>query len=205
MITTSILLAIALLALLRHRLDAAGERALIARVASKDEQAFATLYDQYAGLLFSVVLSIVKKQEEAEEVLQEVFLQIWSKASTFDTSRENVYAWLTALARNRAIDRIRSRAYRDTQQEVAEALPDVSGSEETGTALDAMIMMEQAGRVRQALQEIPSEQRELIEMAYFEGYTQSPLAENRNLPLGTVKTRMRQGMKKLCVLLEGTV
>lgn len=203
MIVVGVLLALALLTVLRHRLDSAGERALITRIAGKDEQAFATLYDQYARLLFSVVLSIVKKQEDAEEVLQEVFLQIWNRASTFDTARENVYAWLTALARNRAIDRIRSRAYRNTQQEVGEVFLDVSGLEETGTALDAMVMMEQADEVRQALKEIPSEQRELIEMAYFEGHSQSQLAERLNLPLGTVKTRMRQGMKKLCGLLEG--
>lgn len=196
-----IFLAVVLLAALARRLDAAGERALMARIARRDKQAFGTLYDRYATLLFSVVLSIVKKREEAEDVLQEVFLQIWNKAPSFDTTRENVYGWLTALARNRAIDRLRSRAYRDTQQEVAETIPEATGLKDVETALDVMIVMEQAERIRQGLQEIPDEQRALIEMAYFEGDSQSQLAEKFQLPIGTVKTRMRQGMKKLYALL----
>lgn len=187
-----------------RRLDATAEKALLARIVNGDQQALSDLYDQYAALLYSVVIAVVKKQEEAEDLLQEIFLLIWKKSATFDTSRDNVYAWLTTLARNRAIDRTRSKAFRSAQKEVAEPIPEITPSA-MDNPLDAAIMQERAGQVQAAMQQIPAEQREVILLAYFEGYSQSQMAEHLGLPLGTVKTRVRQGMKKLSELLAGRV
>jgi len=184
------------------RLDTLIEKALIARISDGDQQALAVLYDQYVALLYSVVIAIIKKREEAEDLMQEIFLLIWKKASTFDTSRDNVYAWLTTMARNRAIDRTRSKAFRTAQQEVAEPIPEITASA-MENPLDAVIMQERADQVQEAMQQIPAAPREVILLAYFEGCSQSQMAEQLNLPLGTIKTRVRQGMKKFSELLGG--
>lgn len=184
-----------------QKLTASDEGELLERVARKDQKAFEELYDLYAKLVYSLIASIVKKQEEAEDVLQEVFVQVWERAISFRGTRGNVYSWLVALARNRAIDRIRSKDYR--KQNLTETELDPDSMTLTGEAgpLDALVARERATLVKQALQQIPQEQRQVIEIAYFGGYSQSEIAEQLSIPLGTVKTRMRQGMKKLHTLL----
>lgn len=170
---------------------------LIDRIANKDRKAIAELYDRYAKLIYSLIFKIVKKKDDTEEVMQEVFLQIWEKAPSFDANKGNVYVWIVTMTRNKSIDRLRSKRYKQDKlnsdiEPFTLFLPSADAD-----ALDQAVASEQAVRLQQALTELPDNQRELLEQSYFEGYSQSELAERHNLPLGTVKTRMRSGLKKL--------
>ena len=188
---------------LLNRSNALDEIDLIRRIIQRDEKALGALYDRYAKLLFSFILSVVKKQEEAEDVLQELFVQIWEKASSFDVNRGNVYTWLFTLARNRAIDRLRSKQHRAEGRSDPDFQIELIPNPLDPSPFDAVVMREQAETVRTALQNIPQDQREVIQIAYFGGLSQSEIAASLNVPLGTVKTRMRQGMKKLLNQLRG--
>lgn len=166
-------------------------------IAGGDEHALSALYDRYRLILFGLILRILHSQQEAEDVLQEVFLQVWRRASSFDETRGRPFTWLVTLARSRAIDRLRSLGSRErTAQEAARAVPD-----SISDAADDAVKSEQGEIVREALRELPEEQRRTLLLAYFEGLTQSEIAERLNTPLGTVKTRMRSGMMKLRELL----
>jgi RNA polymerase sigma-70 factor, ECF subfamily len=170
---------------------------LLRQIAGGDEPALGALYDRYRLILFGLILRILHSQPEAEDVLQEVFLQVWRKASDFDEARGRPFTWLVTLARSRAIDRLRSLGSRDrTAQEAARDVPDSISS-----AADDAVKSEQAEIVRRALQELPEEQRRTLLLAYFEGLTQSEISERLNTPLGTIKTRMRSGMIRLRELL----
>lgn len=192
-----------LLAFLRAmvpRLKHADEVALLRRVAQKDAQALQQLYDQYARLVYSLVYRIVGKQEDAEDLLQEVFLLVWEKAKYFDESKGNVYSWLVALSRNRAIDKTRSeKNLRTKSRKLTAESQVIESSVHTlqKTPLDAAVMSQRAALVEEAMHDISEEQREVIMLAYFGGLSQSEIAQELELPLGTVKTRIRQGMLKL--------
>lgn len=166
-------------------------------IARGDEQALAALYDRYKSILFGLILRILHSREEAEDVLQEVFLQVWRRAGDFDEARGRAFTWLVTLARSRAIDRLRSLASRERTTE--EATRDVADNI-SDASLDA-IKSEQSEIVRGALSQLPEEQRRTLLLAYFEGLTQSEIAEALKTPLGTVKTRMRSGMIRLRELL----
>lgn len=197
---------VVLLSVLRamvRRLSHEEERDLMARVTQKDSDALATLYDQYSTLVFSLVLRIVKDKQEAEDLLQEIFLQVWDKAATFDSRRGNLYAWLMTLSRNRSIDRIRrNKGTRTRQQKLSEERMAVIPDDSEATPLEAVVGFERANMVRDALQQIPQEQCEVLLLAYFSGLSQSEIASQLQLPLGTVKTRTRQGMTKLQTILK---
>ena len=166
---------------------------LLRAIARGDEEAIAALYDRYRLILFGLILRILHSQPEAEDVLQEVFLQVWRRASDFDEKRGRPFTWLVTLARSRAIDRLRSLGSRDrTATEAARAAPD-----NISDAADDAVKSEQGEIVRRALKELPEEQRRALMLAYFEGLTQSEIAARLNSPLGTVKTRMRSGMIRL--------
>ncbi len=170
---------------------------ILRAVAGGDEQALGQLYDRYRLILFGLILRILRSQPEAEDVLQEVFLQVWRRASSFDEARGRPFTWLVTLARSRAIDRLRSlgsreRAGEEAAREVTDSISDA--------ARDA-VKSEQAETVRRALSELPEEQRRTLVLAYFEGLTQTEIAERLRTPLGTIKTRMRSGMIKLRELL----
>lgn len=168
------------------------------RIKARDADALEELYELYKRLLFGMVLSIVKKREAAEDVLQEIFVKIWNKADSFDENRGNVYSWIVTLTRNKAIDHIRSKGYK-TQKKAS-----VSIHKEFFTLegdkfdpLETTIFSDRAELVKKALQEIPDSQRQVIKIAYYQGMTQSEIAEHLDIPLGTVKTRTRQGLIKL--------
>lgn len=166
-------------------------------IAGGDEQSLSTLYTRYKLILFSLILRIVHSQAEAEDILQEVFLQVWRKASDFDEARGRPFTWLVTLARSRAIDRLRALDSRD--RTATEAARDVTDS--ISDASDDAVKSEQGEIVRGALAELPEEQRRILVLAYFEGLTQSEIAARLTTPLGTVKTRMRAGMIRLRELL----
>ncbi len=171
--------------------------ALLNAIARGDEEALASLYDRYRLILFGLIQRILHSRPEAEDVLQEVFLQVWQKAADFDQARGRPFTWLVTLARSRAIDRLRSLGARDR-------LATASAREETEEVADAVtdaILSERGKVVRDALRELPEEQQQVLLLAYFDGFTQSEIAERLGSPLGTVKTRMRSGMIKLRELL----
>ena len=171
--------------------DARADIALLGRVIARDGRAIGELYDRHSRLLYGLILRILRNRSEAEEVLQEVFVQVWTRADTYNVELGAPVAWLVRIARNRAIDQIRSNSVR---ARTAEATPPPTPVE---TPEARAVMSEQQRAVARALGTLPLEQRELIEHAYFQGLTQSELAERFNLPLGTVKTRVRTGMMTL--------
>lgn len=170
---------------------------LLHAIARGDEVALARLYDSYRVILFGLMLRILHSRQEAEDVLQDVFLQVWNRAADFDEARGRPFTWLVTLARSRAIDRLRSLGSRErvAQNAAREVI------EESSDAMEDAIRAEEGRVVRHALQELPEDQRHALELAYFEGLTQSEIASQLETPLGTVKTRMRSGMTKLRELL----
>lgn len=179
-------------------LGADEEAELMKRIKAKDEQALAELYDLYNHLLYGMIISIVKKREEAEDVLQEVFIKVWEKASTFNDDRGNVYSWLVTLTRNKAIDRIRSKDYK-TQKKATQDVdaPEFFLEGNKFDPLETTIFSDRSELVKKALGEIPESQSEVLKIAYYRGLTQREISDQLDIPLGTVKTRMREGMIKL--------
>ncbi|MEA2205453.1 MAG: hypothetical protein QOE77_2229 [Blastocatellia bacterium] len=169
---------------------------LLRAVARGDEGALAQVYDRYRLILFGLIVRILHSREEAEDVLQEVFLQVWRRAKDFDEARGRAFTWLVTVARSRALDRLRSLGAR---ARLAEAAPPI---EYIGDAAADVFQSEQAEVIRRALAQIPVDQRQALFLGYFEGLTQSEIAARLGAPLGTVKTRMRTGMTKLRELLQ---
>lgn len=186
--------------------DANEEIELMKRIKSRDAKALAELYDGYNRLLFGMILSIVKSRTEAEDILQEVFINIWQKADMFNENRGNVFSWIVTLTRNRAIDRIRSKGYKNQQKTSASIdNPAIKLKGDHYDPLETTIFSDRAKLVKKALQEIPEKQSKVLKIAYYKGLTQSEISEHLKIPLGTVKTRMRQGMLKLKDILEANI
>lgn len=178
--------------------NADDEIELMKRIQARDADALEELYDLYDRLLFGMVISIVKKREEAEDLLQEIFVKIWNKADSFNPDRGNVYSWIVTLARNKAIDRIRSKGYKtQKKQSVSIHEPLFSLEGDKHDPMETTIFSDRAELVKKALEEIPEKQSEVIKIAYYRGMTQTEIADHLDIPLGTVKTRTRQGMMKL--------
>jgi RNA polymerase sigma-70 factor, ECF subfamily len=166
---------------------------LLKAIVQRDETALAELYDRYRVILFSLLVRILNSREEAEDVLQEVFLQVWRRAADFDENRGRPFTWLVTLTRSRGIDRLRSLAARERVAVAGAREP----SEEVSDAVADAFRSEQRGLVTAALAQLPEEQKHVLVLAYFEGLTQSEIAAKLGAPLGTVKTRMRTGLIKL--------
>jgi len=176
---------------------------LVRATARGDERAYASLYDRYSPILFGLLLRILHSRAEAEDVLQEVFLQVWQQARSFDQSRGRAFTWLVTLARSRAIDRLRAVDSREraARRSAEEGVPEGATAGEPADA--AAERSEQAEVVRAALAELPEEQRKTLLLAYLDGMSQSEIAAKTGQPLGTVKTRTRAGLKRLGDLLRG--
>jgi RNA polymerase sigma-70 factor (ECF subfamily) len=173
--------------------------ALLKAIGGKDEKALSQLYDRYRVVLFGLLVRILNNREEAEDVLQELFLQVWHRAGDYDPNRGRPFTWLVTLARSRAIDRLRSVASRE--RVATESAREVV--EEVSDAVADAVRSEQRGIVTSALSQLPEEQQRALVLAYFDGLTQSEIADRLGAPLGTVKTRMRAGMMKLREVLGG--
>ena len=172
---------------------------LLRAIAARDEAALAQLYDRYRVILFGLLMRILNSREEAEDVLQEVFLQVWRRAADFDETRGRPFTWLVTLARSRGIDRLRTLAARE-RVAVAGARDE---AEVVSDAASDAFRSEQRDVVNSALAQLPDEQKQLLLLAYFDGLSQSEIAARVGAPLGPVKTRMRTGMLKLRELLKG--
>jgi RNA polymerase sigma-70 factor (ECF subfamily) len=167
---------------------------LVGRLASGDMDAAGELYDRHAGKVLALARRILHDDGDAEDVVQEVFSQAWRTATRYEAGRGTVAGWLLMIARTRAIDRLRARQSRpDTTGEVLlEVMPGT-----TMAPSDQAIANEQYARVRQGLVALPAEQRTALELAYFEGLSQSEIAERLAAPLGTIKTRIRTALTTL--------
>jgi RNA polymerase sigma-70 factor (ECF subfamily) len=173
---------------------------LVARAAGGDERAIGQLYDRYGAVLYAVAYRIVGQRADAEEVVLDAFAQAWREAPRFEAGRGSVAGWLTMIARSRALDLVRARTRRDRMTASAAAeRPNTSPamSEFRPDPAKALDHDERRRQVTQALQTLSPPQRQAIELAYFEGLSQSEIAERLQEPLGTVKTRVRLGMQKL--------
>ena len=173
------------------------EIALLQRVATGDRLAFAELYDRFSGVLFSTAYRVLNNQQAAEDVLQDVFVQIWEKAPLYDPSRGKPMTWAVTLTRNKAIDRLRSTQRRSRLQDDVQRESETFEQFDDRSSFDAVVSGERGELVRDALQKLSQDQREAIELAFFSSLTQNEIAERLGEPLGTVKARIRRGMMKL--------
>jgi len=169
------------------------DAALIACLRAGDQSAMADLYDRYAGVVYGVALRVLANTTAAEDVVQEVFLQLWRNPQAFNADRGRLAPWLAVIARNRAIDALRKRRPEtDVEDVVISVEPDLVAEATRGRAME---------KVRGALAVMPSPQRSALEMAFFEGLTHSEIAAKTGEPLGTIKTRIRTGLlalRKVC-------
>ncbi len=175
----------------------AAETALVGRLRDRDQSAMTEFYDRYSAALYGVINRIVKDEEEAEDVLQEALVKIWHSMSSYDTTRGRLFTWVVNISRNLAIDKIRSRQHRvgsrtqgldDSPAAQRQAAPDTFRPEHVG--------------LQEITRKLVPEQRQIIDLLYFGGFTQSEAAEELNLPLGTVKTRARTALKVLAKLIR---
>lgn len=169
---------------------------------SGDERGFSAFYQRFAPGLFSMINAILHDQKEAEDVLQEAFVQMWKKTSTYDAGRSSLFTWAVMIARNKAIDRLRSRQRRNRLVEAASEENISSPADSAEQANDILTWAEECRRVREALKQIPEAQREAIALAFFSGLTQAEISDKLGAPLGTIKARIRRGMIALRDLLR---
>jgi RNA polymerase sigma-70 factor, ECF subfamily len=174
------------------------DQEMIARIGRRDQAAFSALYDRLSGPLYSLAMKMLGDPAEAQDALQEVFLQIWSRAGTYDPEQSSVFSWTVLLTRSRVIDRLRARGRRSrvvvTSTEDAPIAADASTVE---SAADTAEKNDEAVHVRYVLNNLPSEQRKVIELAFFEHLSHHEIAARLGQPLGTVKARIRRGLLKL--------
>ena len=168
----------------------------MAAVRAGNQEAMGQIYDRYSAVVYAVALRVLGDAAAAEDVLQEIFMQLWRNPSAFDASRGSLAPWLAVIARNRALDALRKRK---PQTEIDETTVSV----EPDLAADAD-RMRVAEKVRSTLKQMPAAQRGALEMAYFEGYSHSEISQKTGEPLGTVKTRIRSGLIMLRKAVETT-
>jgi RNA polymerase sigma-70 factor (ECF subfamily) len=177
----------------------AADQALLARVAGGDAAALRTLYDVCAGRAMSIAYRVLASRSEAEEVVQETFVQVWRQAASYDASRGGAMAWIATIVRSRALDRLRSRAA--SERAVARSEDDPDAQPTAPAPAEVAAQRELRAQVMAALAALPVEQRSAIELAYYEGLSHSEIAARLGDPLGTVKTRVRLGLAKLASVL----
>jgi RNA polymerase sigma-70 factor (ECF subfamily) len=178
------------------------EIALLRRVAQGDRVGFEELYDRFSGVLFSTAYRVLNNQEAAEDVLQDVFVQIWEKAPLYDPARGKPMTWAVTLTRNKAIDRLRSTQRRSRLQDDVQRESETFEQFDDRSSFDALASGETSKMVREAIQKLSKDQREAIELAFFSSLTQTEISERLKEPLGTIKARIRRGMIRLRDLLN---
>jgi RNA polymerase sigma-70 factor (ECF subfamily) len=175
---------------------AISEEELVARLRVSENAAITQLYDMYSAALYGVILRIVKDEEIAADVLQECFVKIWTSFSAYDSAKGKLFTWLINIARNLAIDKIRSRQYR-----VGSKMQGLDNSQIRYAAQEYGFRPEHIG-LKELTEKLNPDQKKVIDMMYFDGFTQSEVAEHLEIPLGTVKTRARAAIKFLGKLLK---
>ena len=169
---------------------------LAERIAAGDAAALRRAYDEHAGRVLALALRIVRSKEEAEDVVQDTFLEVWRRASDYDVSRGELSSWIMSMARSRSIDKVRRARVRTRYAQTSEAPAPLE------TPADQAAASEDGAKIRGVLATLPVEQRLALELAYFDGLTQQQISERTGTPLGTVKTRLRLALEKLSTQLE---
>jgi RNA polymerase sigma-70 factor (ECF subfamily) len=175
---------------------------LLRQIAAGDRASFAEFYDRHSTLMYSVACKVLNDSNEAQDVLQEACLQIWEKAAKFDPNLGKASSWVAILVRNKSVDRIRNSQRRSRLAEEAGAEQGAAANV-SDTTNETIYGHEKAGLIQTAILELPVEQRQAIELAYFSGLTQDEISKKLNQPLGTIKARIRRGLLKLRDQLEG--
>jgi RNA polymerase sigma-70 factor (ECF subfamily) len=176
------------------------EPSLVKRIAQQDQIALSELYDRYARLLYAVAFKSLRSVEESEEVVLDLFSQVWRTADRYDATKGRVDAWLLMMTRSRILDRLRSKQ-RSTKIEAASVQAEIQSVRASVDPEENLLISERRAYVSAALSQLPSEQRQVIELAYFGGFSHSEIAAQTGLSLGTVKTRIRLGLNKLRIAL----
>ncbi|HLG41338.1 MAG TPA: sigma-70 family RNA polymerase sigma factor [Chitinophagaceae bacterium] len=172
------------------------ESELVASLQQRNEKAFSYLYDNYSGALYGAINSIVTNTETANDVLQDVFINIWKKIESYDPTKGRLFTWMLNVARNAAIDKIRSRGFRDSikNQPLSEHVDNNAGSSVNPSVSDVGL--------KKMISALKEEQRVLIDLSYFQGFTHEEIARAMDMPLGTVKTRIRTALTQLRTLIK---
>ena len=172
------------------------EQELVALLKEQNNDAFNYLYDHYSGALFTIINQIVPDKDTASDVLQEVFVNVWRKISTYDETKGRLFTWMLNIARNAAIDKVRSKGYRNNQrtQTIAEG-------ENAGVAMSSNPIVNDVG-LKKVLTTLNEEYRKLIDLSYFQGFTHEEIAKMLGIPLGTVKTRIRTAISQLRTMIR---
>jgi len=173
------------------------DRHLLRRIAAGDREAFRQLFGRYAPTAMALARRVVRQPQLAEETVQEAFLSVWRNPRGYDPARGTVRAWLMSAVHHRAVDGVRREEAQRRRAEDVLSLPDLAPEDPAQSAVDAVGLPQERAAVRTALQELPPEQRQVIELMYFSGRSQSRIAEDLGLPLGTVKSRTLLGMRRL--------
>lgn len=168
------------------------ETELIALLQSKDEQAFNYLYDNYSGALYGVIWKVLSIEELANDILQEVFVKIWKNIGQYDSSKGRLYTWMLNIARNMAIDTLRSKRYQQDQK-----TSDIDNSININDSRRSSVHNTDTLGLQKSVMNLKPEFRTLIDLAYFQGYTQEEISKSLGIPLGTVKTRLRNAILEL--------
>ncbi len=179
--------------------------AMLMRLVQKgDEHALSMLYQNHSALIYSLALSVVRNKADAEEVTLDVFTKVWQKAKMFDSRRGSVLAWMVTMTRRLAIDRTRSKHFKAAAKgvDIEGVAEEQLGSASVAAATDRVTQNLQAEEVMNALQQLESQYREVIELSYFEGLSHAKIANHLDTPLGTVKSRLRDGLKQLRKILD---
>ena len=172
------------------------EQELVALLKEQNNDAFNYLYDHYSGALFTIINQIVPDKETASDVLQEVFVNVWRKIGSYDETKGRLFTWMLNIARNAAIDKVRSKGYRDNQrtQPIAEG-------ENAGMSMSSNPVVNDVG-LKKVLTTLNEEYRKLIDLSYFQGFTHEEIAKMLGIPLGTVKTRIRTAISQLRTMIR---
>jgi RNA polymerase sigma-70 factor, ECF subfamily len=171
--------------------------AMLQRVGRRDVAAFQELYRKFSGLLYSTIHRVLNDHQDTEDIMQEVLMQIWQKAHLYEPTKGKPLTWISTMARNRAIDRIRSKQRRSRLNDTFEQETKPLQPEFNEDTSDLVISGENDRTLQKAVLDLSPEQREAIQLAYFDGLTQSEIAERLHEPLGTVKARIRRGVQRL--------
>jgi RNA polymerase sigma-70 factor (ECF subfamily) len=176
------------------------EAKIVRRIVAGEPDALSDLYARYSGMLLALARRVLGNTSDAEEVLQECFLQVWKQAGRYDPARSSVSTWLVLITRSRAIDRLRSRKVGD--KAVTAVKQEKLDTHTSPKGVGDVLMQERRQRLRREMKDLPDEQRAVLEMAFYKGMTQREISEETGIPLGTVKTRTLLAMRKLRKALE---
>ena len=175
------------------------EEELVSLLKSKDQKGFNILYNNYSGALFGVINKIVQSDDDANDLLQDTFLKIWRNIDNYDSSKGSIFTWMMNIARNLSIDRVRSADFRDSSQNISmeqNIIYQVDSEHQTVMDVDSI-------GLRKVVDNLKPEYRQLIELVYYQGYTQAEVSEEYGIPLGTVKTRIKAAVGSLRAMLSG--